>query len=216
MSLEAQNDEAKSLVAGDPAIIVVERFEEAKSAKQPGRPVFNEMLDRIERGEAECIIAWHPDRLARNAVDGGRIIHLLDQDMLKDLRFRSYTFDNSPQGKFMLSIIFGYSKYYVDNLSQNVRRGLQAKIRQGWRPNIAPIGYRNCKETGQILPDKIHFRVMQQMFSLLLSGRYTVPQIHKIVVHEWGYTTPVHKKRGGKPPSRSTIYRLLTNPFYAG
>lgn len=174
------------------------------------------MLDRIEQGEAECIVAWHPDRLARNAVDGGRIIHLLDQGKLKDLRFCSYTFENSPQGKFMLNIIFVYSKYYVDNLSQNVQRGLRAKIRQGWRPNIAPIGYRNCKETGQILPDKKHFCAMQKMFSLLLSGQYTVPQIHKIVVDEWGYTTPVHKKRGGVPPSRSTIYRLLTNPFYAG
>lgn len=216
MSLESQDDEANRLITADPTIKIVERLEEAMSAKQPGRPVFNEMLDRIERGEAECIIAWHPDRLARNAVDGGRVIHLLDQGKLKDLRFCSYTFENSPQGKFMLNIIFGYSKYYVDNLSQNVQRGLRAKVRQGWRPNMAPTGYRNCQETGNILPDHKHFKAMQQMFALLLSGRYTVPQIHKIVVHEWGYTTPVHKSRGGRPPSRSTIYRLLNNPFYAG
>ena len=216
MSLASQGDEIDRLLASDPALTVVERIEEAMSAKQPGRPLFNEMMARIERGEAECIIAWHPDRLARNAVDGGRVIHLLDQGKLKDLRFCSYTFENSPQGKFMLNIIFGYSKYYVDNLSQNVQRGLRAKIREGWRPNMAPIGYRNCPDTGRILPDPEHFRVVQQTFSLLLSGRYTVPQIHKVVTHEWGYTTPVHKSRGGRPPSRSTIYRLLTNPFYAG
>lgn len=216
MSLQSQADEIDRLVNSNPNITVIERFEEAMSAKQPGRPRFNEMMDRIERGEAECVIAWHPDRLARNAVDGGRVIHLLDQGRLKDLRFCSYTFENSPQGKFMLNIIFGYSKYYVDNLSQNVQRGLRAKIRQGWRPNMAPIGYRNCPDTGLILPDGHHFRTMERMFSLLLSGRYTVPQLHKIVVNEWGYTTPVHKSRGGRPPSRSTVYRLLTNPFYAG
>ena len=55
-----------------------------------------------------------PDRLARNSVDGGLIIYLLDQGHVKDLKFANFTFENSSQGKFMLQIMFGYSKYYVD------------------------------------------------------------------------------------------------------
>ncbi len=58
--------------------------------------------------------------LARNSIDGGRIIYLLDRKVLNNLRFASFTFENNPQGKFMLSITFGYSKYYVDSLSENV------------------------------------------------------------------------------------------------
>ncbi|PIU73720.1 hypothetical protein COS78_00960, partial [Candidatus Shapirobacteria bacterium CG06_land_8_20_14_3_00_40_12] len=42
---------------------------------------------------------------------------------LLDLKFPSFWFDNTPQGKFMLNIAFGQSKYYVDNLSENVKRG---------------------------------------------------------------------------------------------
>ena len=131
-------------------------------------------------------------------MDGGRIIYLLDTGALKDLRFCSYAFENSSQGKFMLNIIFGYSKYYVDSLSENVRRGLRTKVRSGWRPNLAPIGYRNCKETGTIVPDGEHFKAVRAMFDLLLTGSYTIPQIHHIVCEEWGYTTPVLKTRGGK------------------
>ncbi|KKT17072.1 MAG: Recombinase [Parcubacteria group bacterium GW2011_GWC1_43_61] len=56
---------------------IVDVLIEKQSAKIPGRPIFNEMLDKIERGEANGILAWHADRLARNSVDGGRIIYLL-------------------------------------------------------------------------------------------------------------------------------------------
>ena len=85
------------------------------------------MLERIEAGEAEGILAWHPDRLARNSVDGGRIIYLLDTGKIKTLKFPTFRFESDPQGKFMLNIMFGQSKYYVDSLSENTKRGLPRK-----------------------------------------------------------------------------------------
>ena len=216
MSLDSQSEEIERLIAGENNITIVERYEESFSAKQPGRPIFDKMLQRIENGEAEGIIAWHPDRLARNSMDGGRIIYLLDQGKLVNMRFCSYAFENSSQGKFMLNIIFGYSKYYVDSLSENVKRGLRSKLRNGWQPNLAPIGYRNCKETGTIIVDPHHFKAIKKMFGLLLTGQYTVPEIHRLIWEEWGYTTPIMKTRGGTRLARSSLYRIFNNPFYAG
>src|ERR1700682_1743841 len=70
LSIESQRREAERLVSSSSEVVIVDVYEESYSAKAPGRLLFNEMLQRIDKGEADGIVAWHPDRLARNAIDG--------------------------------------------------------------------------------------------------------------------------------------------------
>lgn len=216
LSIDSQYAELARAFSALPDVEIVDVYREAASAKAPGRPVFDEMLSRLEAGEAEGILAWHPDRLARNSVDGGRIIYLLDEHVLKGLRFATFTFEDNPQGKFMLSITFGYSKYYVDSLSENVKRGNRAKVERGWRPSTAPLGYTNDKESRQIGKDHVRFPLVRKMFELMLTGAYGPKAIAIKARDEWGFLTPKKKRTGGKPLSLSTIYRIFGNPFYAG
>jgi len=146
---------------------------ESKTAKQPGREEFGRMLKMIEAGKADGIVSWHPDRLARNSVDGGQIIYLLDTGKLHDLKFPSFWFENTPQGKFMLNIAFGQSKYYVDNLGENVKRGNRQKIRRGEYPNKAPLGYVNDPKTKTIKVDKKTAKIMVRVFKLFASGGFS-------------------------------------------
>ena len=73
LSIESQLAELREYAARE-NISIVEELVEKQSAKVPGRPVFNGMIARIEKGEASGIVSWHPDRLARNSVDGGKLI----------------------------------------------------------------------------------------------------------------------------------------------
>lgn len=216
MSIESQQRELERSFGAVAGVAIVGRFEESKSAKAPGRPIFGEMIARLERGEADGIIAWAPDRLARNSIDGGRIIYLLDRGVVRDMKFATYTFENNAQGKFMLQIAFGQSKYYSDALSDNVKRGNRTKVEQGWRPNGAPLGYLNDTATRTTVPDPQHFTLIRRMFDMLLSGGYTARQIALIARDDWGFRTPRRRKIGGVPLALSTIYHIFANPFYAG
>jgi site-specific DNA recombinase len=218
LSIESQRQELKRYAERE-KLNIVEHREESRSAKCPGRPVFNQLLKRIERREADGILAWHPDRLARNALDGGQIINLLDTGKLTSLRFPTYTFENTSQGKFMLAIMFGQSKYYVDSLSENVKRGNRTKRERGWLPGIPPMGYLNGRsETGEkiIVPDPVRYPVLKRLWELLLSGGHSVPQLLDLATNEMGLRTPKRRRIGGSPVSVSGMYRVFSNPFYAG
>ena len=218
LSIESQRKELERFAERE-KLRVIEMREESRSAKSTGRPVFNDLLRRIEQGEADGILAWHPDRLARNALDGGQVIHLLDKGKLVSLKFPTYTFENTPQGKFMLAIMFGQSKYYVDSLAENVRRGNRAKRERGWRPGMAPIGYLNGRsDAGEkiIIPDPVRFPIVQRLWKLLPSGGYSVPQLLRIATNEMGLRTLKRRRIGGSTLSVSGIYRIFSNSFYAG
>ena len=191
-------------------IDVVDTLVEKQTAKKPGRPVFAEMLKRIEAGEATGILAWHPDRLARNSVDGGQIIYLVDTGVIKELKFPTFWFDPTPQGKFMLSIAFGQSKYYIDNLSENIKRGHRQKLKQGLWPQMAPLGYLNNKETKQIYVDKEKSPLIKKAFEAYATGKHTLKEIRKII-NELGL-----KGRRDSLLSVSNFQYLLQNPFYYG
>src|SRR5882724_7060234 len=170
-SIESQLTTLQRTFGGRSDIEVIGIYEESFSAKSPGRVQFREMLGRIERGDAGGIIAWAPDRLARNSIDGGQLIYMLDCGVIHDLKFATYTFENNSQGKFMLQIMFGQSKYYSDALSDNVKRGNRTKVENGWRPGNVPVGYINDPATRTIVRDPKRFEQIRHMFELLFAGK---------------------------------------------
>ena len=169
LSIEAQVTELRAFAKNE-GLEIIDEVIEKKSAKNPGRVIFGEMLKRIERGEANGIVSWHPDRLARNSVDGGQIIYLLDIGKLASLKFPSHWFENTPQGKFTLSMAFVQSKYYVDSLSENTKRGLRQKVRNGIFPSQAPIGYINDSRTKTIVVEKKKAKILKTMFERYAKG----------------------------------------------
>ena len=209
MSIDAQLHELREFADREHLTLVAELIEK-QSAKTPGRPIFNAMLERIEAGEDQGILAWHPDRLARNSVDGGYIIHLLDTGKISSLKFPTLRFEPDPQGKFMLNIMFGQSKYYVDSLSENVKRGIREKVRRGEFPHKAPIGYLNDYRTKTIIVDKERAPIVIEAIERYATGTETIDSIRSFLKSQGV------KSSSGKSVCRTFVSRLLSNPIYYG
>jgi len=218
LSIESQTRELKELAAKF-NVSVIEILTESKSAKDPGRPVFNQMMQRLYRGEAAGIICWKLDRLARNPVDGGSIIWAIKQHGIKVMTpAQSYARDDD--NIILMYIEFGMAQKYVDDLSKNVKRGLKTKVENGWYSGIAPPGYLNHtdKLTGEntLVTDPDNFLLIRRMWDLMLTGLHTPPAILEIASNQWGLRTRPTRRQGGRPFARSAIYKIFNRSFYYG
>ena len=218
LSIDSQVNELKNLVDKF-SLRNIEIFTESKSAKDPGRPVFNAMMKRVYRGEVQGILCWKLDRLARNPVDGGSIIWAIKQHGIRIIT-PTQTFSQEEDNTILMYIEFGMAQKYIDDLSRNVKRGLRAKLEKGWFPSVAPLGYLNNPNKNRdgmdIIPDPERFSLIRKMWDLMITGSYSPPRILDIANQDWGFRTRPMGKLGGKPLERSAIYNLLTNPFYYG
>lgn len=211
-SIDAQVAELQK-VAWENNLNIVEIFTEAQSAKAPGRPVFNQMLEKIKHGEAEGVICWKLDRLARNPLDGGQISWMLQKNIIKQIQTFGrvyYPTDNV----LMMQVEFGMANQFIIDLSVNVKRGLRAKCASGWRPGMPPLGYlydpARRKGEKKILIDPDRAPIMKQMFEKVAyqgrSGRDILEWLNEI-----GFKT-----RTGHNMALSRIYTTLREHFYYG
>ena len=141
-SIEDQTADCIEMQVKKNKLNLIETIEEKESAKAPGiRPKFKKMLEDIQKGKYDAVLSWHPDRLARNMKDAGEIIYLLEENIIKDLRFATFTFENSPMGKMLLGMSFVLSKQYSDHLSEQVTRGQKRKTLAGLAIHVPKHGY---------------------------------------------------------------------------
>jgi DNA invertase Pin-like site-specific DNA recombinase len=213
LSIESQVGELQK-IAKEEKLQIVHTFEESRSAKALGRPVFLEMLERVQKKEADGILCWKLDRLARNMVDGGSIINMLQMGAIK--RIRSFEKSYYPQDNVLLMAVeFGMANQYSRDLAVNVTRGLKKKAEMGWYPVQPPIGYLNTKTNAKgsntIITDPERYKLVRRLWDTVLSGKYNTRKLLETANNEWGLRTRQHK-----PMSRSNLYALLTNPFYYG
>ena len=209
LSNDAQISELNAIALRD-GLTVVRCFTESKSAREPGREVFNEMIRRIEQGEANAVLAWKLDRLARNFDDGGKIIGLLQRGVIQEI----HTFEKKylPNDNVLtIAVELGFANQYVRDLSVNIKRGIREKIRRGIFNGKAPLGYYNEPRLRTIEPHPKLFKKVKRILEKFATGKFNLTAIQREL-----NAAKIVGTRTGKPVSLSSVDEVLTNPFYYG
>ena len=110
----------------------------------------------------------------------------------------------------MLNIAFGQSKYYMDSLSENTKRGLRQKVRRGEYPSVAPIGYINDVRTKSIVVDRKKAKVIKSAFEYYAAGNARLEDVSDFLAQR-GIMS-----RGGKKIHKTRATFIISNPFYTG
>lgn len=211
-SIESQLKVLKELAKRE-GIKIIGTFSESHSAKAPGRPIFNEMMSQLAQGKADGILCWKLDRLARNPIDGGQIIWMLQQGIIKHIR----TYDRNylpTDNVLMMNVEFGVANQFILDLRANTRRGVLAKCEKGWFPGLAPLGYLNNKyrEKGRkdIMRDPERFDLVKKVWMTMLTGKHSAKQLCEMA-RGWGL-----RGKRGEIIQFSKIYEMFNSPFYYG
>src|ERR1035437_6374501 len=187
LSLDAQEREVLE-IANKNNLDVVKIFRESMSAKSAGRPIFEQMMKMIQTGKADAILCWKLDRLARNFMDAGKIIDLLQKSVIKEIR----TFEGlhlPSDNVLMIAVQLGMANQYIRDLSVNVKRGNREKMSRGEWPNHAPLGYLNDKVNKTIIVDPKLSKYIPRIYELYLTGTHGFEEITKIINAEGMCTT---------------------------
>ncbi len=209
LSIVAQLSELDAIARAN-NLQIVETLTESKSARNPGREVFNDMLRRIEAGEAKGILTWKLDRLARNFDDGGRIIGMLQRGVIEEIRTFEKTYLPSDN-VLTIAVEFGMANQYVRDLSVNIRRGIREKVRRGVFHGKAPYGYFNEPRLRTIEPHPERFPKLKKILEMFATGDYSMTGIQRAMSYVGLLDT-----RDKNELALSSITKILRRPFYYG
>lgn len=212
-SVESQIDEMQQ-IAKEKNLKITKILKEEKSAKAPGRPVFNQLLLDIKEGKTDGILCWRLNRLARNPIDGGEIIWLLQQNIIKHIV--SSDREYKPEDNVLLmNVEFGMANQFIIDLRKDTKRGIDNKHHMGWAPIWAAMGYKNDRINPQgrkeIFIDKKRFPLVRKLWDMLLTDTYSTQKIWE-EANKMGLTN----RRTNKSLHISKIYNLFNNVFYTG
>lgn len=211
LSVDGQLTEAKKYFAEHPDYLPIYLPPEERTANQPGRPIFGDMMDRIAAGESKHIWSWECKRIARNPKDGGNVLQALrDTSLLSILTpYRTYT----QNDQFELSMLFAMSTKESDDNSAGVKRGYRAKYERGEYCGQAPTGYMNVAlgVHRNLAPDPLRADLVVKTFQEAATGRYRLNTLHKYARDELGLTS-----RSDKPIAIQTLEGMLKNRVYTG
>ncbi len=186
-------------------------FEDAGfSGKNTSRPSYQKMMKELRQGEYTHLLVWKIDRISRNLLDFADLYQELKRLRISFISFNEQFDTSTAIGEAMLKIILVFAELERNMTAERVRANMIARAQKGiWNGGRVPLGYQWIKKTGEFAIDDSEIQTVRLIFNLY--EEYHSCLIVSRTLNQRGIQT-----KEGKAWSPTTVYTILTNPFYLG
>ena len=212
-SIQAQLKLLKEYAAVQ-GFVVAQEFVDVETAKQTGRTAFGEMVAYLRAHPAvRVMLVEKTNRLYRNLKDWVTVdelnveVHFPKEGVVLSRESRS-------SEKFMHGIKVLMAKNYIDNLSEETRKGMVEKAEQGLWPSYAPLGYRNVTGPNgkkMIEPDPDFAPLIVRLFEWYATGTVSLKDLA-----QRARTEGLSFRKSGDRVPRSSVHAILRKRLYMG
>ncbi len=223
-SLDAQREAAEAYIKSQQHegwVCLPDRYDDGGfSGGNMERPALKRLLTDIEAGEIDCVVVYKVDRLSRSLLDFTRLMEVFDRHKVSFVSVTQQFNTTHSMGRLTLNILLSFAQFEREIIAERTRDKMSAARKKGkWTGGMPVLGYDVDSRGGRLLVNEEEAVRVRAIYDLYLDHQALLPVVQEIDRRGWRTKRWVTKKgceRGGKPFTKSSLFRLLTNPIYTG
>jgi site-specific DNA recombinase len=223
-SLAAQREAAEAYIhsqahAGWTAL--PDRYDDGGySGSNLDRPALQRLLADIQAGHIDCVLTHRVDRLSRSLLDFARLMGTFEQHQVAFVSVTQHFHSGTSMGRLVLNVLLSFAQFERELIAERTRDKMAAARRKGkWGGGLPVLGYDVAALSKKLVVNEEEAARVRAIFALYLQHRGLLPVLAELARRGWRTKQTRTKEghvHGGRPFTRSSLYRLLTNVTYIG
>jgi site-specific DNA recombinase len=184
------------------------------------RPALRRLMAGIEAGRVDCVVVYKVDRLSRSLLDFARMMATFDQHRVAFVSVTQQFNTATSMGRLVLNVLLSFAQFEREIISERTRDKIAATRRKGkWAGGAPILGYDVDPQGYRLTVNPDEPVKVRAIFELYLQHEAMLPVVKELEARGWAnkrWVTRAGREKGGRPFTKTSLHRLLTNVAYAG
>ncbi|MGE0769289.1 MAG: recombinase family protein [Hyphomicrobiaceae bacterium] len=184
------------------------------------RPALRRLMADIAAGKVDCVLVYKVDRLSRSLLDFARMMEVFDKHHVAFVSVTQQFNTSTSMGRLVLNVLLSFAQFEREIISERTRDKIAAARRKGkWSGGMPILGYDVDPRGSKLIVNEDEAVRVQGIFELYLEHQGLLPTVQELESRDWlnkRWTTRKGHERGGKPFTKTSLHKLLTNVVYIG
>src|SRR5262249_63760 len=223
-SLDAQRESAQAFITSQQHegwVCLPDRYDDGGfTGGNMERPALRRLLADIAEGKVDCVVVYKVDRLSRSLLDFAKMMESFERHRVSFVSITQQFNSATSMGRLVLNVLLSFAHFEREIISERTRDKIAATRRKGkWAGGMPILGYDVDPRGGRLLLNDEEAARVRAIFALYLEHQALLPVVQELARRGWvgkRWQTRQGRQRGGRPFTKTSLYRLLTNVIYAG